>query len=196
MFISVHGSVFRTWKRLATIVTNFCFNPLPAHPAIEVSVPFAFRGGVDRRLRGAMRRMGWLACERCNVSTMPSCPWYGVAVVQSHNGRSIGAPFELCRPATKPSILHWVHADCACGAPAEQNTERKREAAKKNFFSRTHRTKMCTRPGRACVCVCCDCLLLGLAWAPRAHRLLSRQPAVVRQTKSVPDPGIRKRRTH
>ncbi|XP_031639738.1 dual specificity protein kinase CLK2-like [Contarinia nasturtii] len=36
MFISIHGSVFRTWKRFATIVTNFCYSTLNTNPAIEM----------------------------------------------------------------------------------------------------------------------------------------------------------------
>lgn len=38
MFISIHGSVFRTWKRIATVFNNFCYNiPNPNLLAIEVS---------------------------------------------------------------------------------------------------------------------------------------------------------------
>lgn len=42
MFISIHGSVFRTWKRIATIVTNFCYTTLNPNPAIEVSAIRSF----------------------------------------------------------------------------------------------------------------------------------------------------------
>lgn len=38
MFISVHGSVFRTWKRIATVFYNYCLNSnIPNLAAIEVS---------------------------------------------------------------------------------------------------------------------------------------------------------------
>lgn len=68
MFISVHGSVFRTWKRLATIVTNFCYSTLSANPAIEM--PRSRRR--HRESRSQSRSSGYRLEKRRRVETEDS----------------------------------------------------------------------------------------------------------------------------